>query len=711
MAKINKDRLEDQIVDQLDGFDALNQKINYLAEDIDAALLVNKIVYDTNEAIGDMTSLQTDQKDNLVNAVNSTNVKVSSLAQAPNEYEWLSEAGQLEYTLPNNSSYNPNLKWLEVIVGGAPIAPSLIERIPPNKFKLLLSPSDILEGLRVVARWVEPIIAGDGSSTGKLHHTSHEIGGNDELDLTKLKGYKENVSDKLGDFNNLDTVSKTNLVSAINETVLKTKDNAEAIGENADKIGVLQNLKTDDKNSLVSSLNETNDKIGILSQLPTTDKTSIVLAITEETQKRKNQKYFVSLVDFPRVNPEVVDTPRVQRAVDSMTNGGVLFSPAGTYLISGSGVNMLSNIKMLGEGNKKTIFKASSMTLDSNMFNGVSKSDITFDGIGFDGANDTNVKRAIYISASNTDKFLKVKRCRFTNFSKPNNQTIYTWHSRFIWITENEFVDCVIPMFIDAADRAVFVERNSITSPTGIMVNGVQVNAGANGIRPISISNNWIENVKIDATGNGIDGHGIRLYRCEGAKVIGNTIRDCVTSAILVGTACWGSTIQANTIYDNKTGIYVELNNNDITLGAGDVKRGATIQGNDCFNNTSGIATSYSAGTVIIGNQVHNNLQDGIVNDSHNVSITSNTVYNNWKNTSANSPAQLVKAGIRNYGFNGVHTGNVCFDNQTVKTQAYGIAVNDASHIVALNQLKANGTDGLYQSATTTNQVSLNVTT
>jgi len=239
MAKVNKDRLEDQIVDQLDGFEALTQKINYLAEDIDAALLVNKIVYDTNEAIGDMTSLQTDQKDNLVNAVNSTNVKVSSLAQAPNEYEWLSEAGQLEYTLPNNSSYNPNLKWLEVIVGGAPIAPSLIERIPPNKFKLLLSPSDILEGLRVVARWVEPIIAGDGSESGRLHHTSHEIGGNDELDLTKLKGYKENVSDKLGDFNNLDTASKNNLVSAINETVLKTKDNAEAIGENANKIETL----------------------------------------------------------------------------------------------------------------------------------------------------------------------------------------------------------------------------------------------------------------------------------------------------------------------------------------------------------------------------------------------------------------------------------------------------------------------------------------
>ncbi|RAS84319.1 hypothetical protein A3863_24265 [Priestia endophytica] len=467
----------------------------------------------------------------------------------------------------------------------------------------------------------------------------------------------------------------------------------------------------------VDKIVEVNNKInilqknqGALTELPTDDKESIVSAIKEENKKRKNQKYFVSLTDFPRITPEKVDTPRIQRAIDSMaTTGGVLFVPSSTYLISGTGVNLVSNVKILGEGNKKTVFKASSMALDSNMFSGTSKSDIMFDGVGFDGANDTNIRRAVYISASETDKFLRINRCRFTNFSKSNNQTIYTWHSRFIWVTENEFVDCVIPMFIDAADRAVFIERNTIISPSGIMVNGIQVNAGANGIRPISISNNWIENAKIDATGNGIDGHGIRLYRCEGAKVIGNTVRDCISSAILVGSACWGSSIQANTIYDNRTGIYVELNNNDITLGSGDMKRGAVVNGNDCFNNKIGIAISYGAGSQIIANFVHNNNQDGIVCDSHNVSINNNTVYNNWKNSSAPSPIQLVKAGIRNYGYNGTHIGNVCFDNQTTKTQAYGIAINNANHIVGMNQLKGNGTGGIYESTTGTNQISMNV--
>jgi hypothetical protein len=449
---------------------------------------------------------------------------------------------------------------------------------------------------------------------------------------------------------------------------------------------------------------------GALADLPTEDKSSIVSAIKEEYKKRKNQKYFVSLADFPRLTTETVDTPRIQRAIDSMaSSGGVLFAPSATYLISGTGVNLVSNIKLLGEGNRKTIFKASAMSLDSNMFNGVSKTDITFDSIGFDGANDANVRRAIYISASGTDKFLRVNQCRFTNFSKANSQGIYTWHSRFIWLVENEFVDCVTPMFIDAADKAVFVERNTITSPAGIMVNGIQVNAGANGTRPINISNNWIENVKVDATGNGIDGHGIRLYRCEGAKVIGNTVRDCITSAILVGTACWGSSIQANTIYDNKTGIYVELNNNDITVGTGDAKRGAVVNGNDCFNNTTGISISYGAGSQIVANFVHNNNQDGIVCDSHNVSINNNTVYNNWKNTAATAPIQLMKAGIRNYGYNGTHLGNICFDNQTTKTQAYGIAINNASHIVGMNQLKGNGTGGLYESATGTNQIGMNV--
>ncbi|MFP3723566.1 right-handed parallel beta-helix repeat-containing protein [Priestia filamentosa] len=449
---------------------------------------------------------------------------------------------------------------------------------------------------------------------------------------------------------------------------------------------------------------------GALTGLPTNDKESIVSAIKEENKKRRNQEYFVSLTDFPRIAPETVDTPRIQRAIDSMAmTGGILFVPSSTYLISGPGVNLVSNIKILGEGNKKTVFKASYMSLDSNMFSGTSESDIVFDGVGFDGANDPHVRRAIYISARGTDKFLRIKNCRFINFSKSNNQTIYTWNSRFIWVTENEFVDCVIPMFIDAADRAVFIERNTITSPSGIMVNGIQVHAGAKGIRPINISNNWIENVKIDATGNGIDGHGIRLYRCEGAKVMGNTVRDCVTSAILVGTACWGSSILTNTIYDNKTGIYVELNNEDITLGAGDVKRGAIVNANDCFNNTTGIAVSYGAGSQIVANFVHNNNKDGIMCDSHSVGINNNTVYNNWKNTSATSPIQLVKAGIRNYGYNGTHIGNICFDNQIKKTQDYGIAINNASHIVGMNQLKGNGIGGVYESATGTNQISMNV--
>jgi len=57
-------------------------------------------------------------------------------------------------------------------------------------------------------------------------------------------------------------------------------------------------------------LNDVDDKIGILKRIVR------------------------SIEDFPRIHPEVTDSPRIQRAIDSLTNGGTIFFPSSTYIIS-----------------------------------------------------------------------------------------------------------------------------------------------------------------------------------------------------------------------------------------------------------------------------------------------------------------------------------------------------------------------------------------
>jgi hypothetical protein len=111
-----------------------------------------------------------------------------------NEYTWTSTAGQLTYIMPTGANYDPFGKWFEVYVGGVAVPPSLIDRSVANQFTLLVSSSSILSGLTVLARWTEPIVP---VTVG--HHTSHELNGADEIDITKLRNFDTQVSSPFTD--------------------------------------------------------------------------------------------------------------------------------------------------------------------------------------------------------------------------------------------------------------------------------------------------------------------------------------------------------------------------------------------------------------------------------------------------------------------------------------------------------------------------------
>ena len=93
----------------------------------------------------------------------------------PNSYSWVSTTGQDTFQIPNGKFYDVRL--VSVTVGGV-VQPN-ITLIDNKTFQL---PETLSNGVNVYAEWYEvpvPVTTG--------HHGSHEAGGADEIDITKLK--------------------------------------------------------------------------------------------------------------------------------------------------------------------------------------------------------------------------------------------------------------------------------------------------------------------------------------------------------------------------------------------------------------------------------------------------------------------------------------------------------------------------------------------
>lgn len=390
------------------------------------------------------------------------------------------------------------------------------------------------------------------------------------------------------------------------------------------------------------------------------------------------------------------DTSAIQSAINDAAGGGVVFFPRGTYKITNT-LTLGNHVTMAGVSRTGATIRYSAGSTDT-MLNASFKVGVTVQDLGIDANSQTGMKYGVYHAENSfDDKFLRVLRCRFKDFRHADSRTVYAWRAASVWIEGCEFQDCVSPVFMDESDHDVYVIGNKLWSPAGVTVNGVQISSSSAGNRAVAIIGNTIEDVLVDQSGNGIDGHGIRLYNSAGVRVEGNTMRNCQTSGILVGGDSFGSMVVGNACIDNvDVGIYVELTpSGDTSVGSG-ATRGASVIGNVCASNSNGIAVSYSAATVVDGNIVHSNDGDGIVCDSDRCTISNNVVYNNYR--TAGNPPQLVKSGIRNYGTRGIHDGNVCYDSHSPKKQAYGIAVTDGNHIVTSNQVGGNLTGGVFTS-------------
>jgi hypothetical protein len=119
---------------------------------------------------------------------------IANLSKGVSEYEWTATDGQLTYVLPSGQSYDTNSKWLEVFVGGAPIPDSQIQKDNSSQFTLLIDSSKVKVGMNVFAIWTQSYIP---ATSG--HNVTHQLGGIDEIDITKLKNFNEQVANPLAE--------------------------------------------------------------------------------------------------------------------------------------------------------------------------------------------------------------------------------------------------------------------------------------------------------------------------------------------------------------------------------------------------------------------------------------------------------------------------------------------------------------------------------
>jgi len=110
--------------------------------------------------------------------------KFQQLEKAINQQDFTATANQDTFTI-TNGSYAVGTKTLSVYIEGVLLPLDAYTEVNSTTFKLI---SPLNAGDLVTARWLEgklPVAFG--------HKSSHEKGGQDELDITKLKGYDESV--------------------------------------------------------------------------------------------------------------------------------------------------------------------------------------------------------------------------------------------------------------------------------------------------------------------------------------------------------------------------------------------------------------------------------------------------------------------------------------------------------------------------------------
>lgn len=329
----------------------------------------------------------------------------------------------------------------------------------------------------------------------------------------------------------------------------------------------------------------------------------------------------------------------------------------GTFFLSSAITKQADNVTIEGQGGK-TLFQVASATninaFDLNDVHGWIIANLTIGGDGgsqnlSSGISFTN-SEGIFVdgcsisdTCSNAISFISSRNCTADNnviFNSLRAFGIFVWNTSYSSVTDNT-VD--------------FTYYSGITVSNGANYNLIKGNV-------VSRSG------QMGSLGDGIEiGSTPQSGGTVGNIVSNNTCHDCVMDGISVAQSNF-TVVSGNSVFNNDVqGISIESNDT-----------GTLVTGNSVFNN-SALSSVGAGGIIVLGastsattissNTVYGNWQNGVflIQGATGTVVLNNTVYNN------NQKAADACDGILVATSNCLIQNNRCFDDQSVKTQIYGV--------------------------------------
>ncbi len=393
----------------------------------------------------------------------------------------------------------------------------------------------------------------------------------------------------------------------------------------------------------------------------------------------------VSAKDFGAVGDGVTDDSVALTAFfAACAAGNKGYINAGVYICEA--VNILSNTDVEGAGANAAILKLKSGAATPQILRTTSsRSNISFRNIGFDC---NNVVSGVALNL-NAVTNARVLGCRFT--SKYGIYLLGTCDD--VRISSNTF---------DANNYAVITEASSATSNISVIGNtfknctadGVEINCPTGSGRNWTIQGNTFDTIGANTVaGFGVGASGGTAY-IDGLSIVGNTFYRCDHQAVHLEDGVRNVVVKGNTILDCgfgstqtfRSGIYIAASVATRKI-SNIVVEGNTIKGvADMQYGVYAAGSQAMTGLMVRGNIVEAHLLYGVFTGSvvTGFSIDGNVIYNG------------AGPGIRAAANSGTYSDNVCFDNQSPKTQTYGIEINTGTDVNFISNILKDNLTGAF---------------
>ena len=260
-----------------------------------------------------------------------------------------------------------------------------------------------------------------------------------------------------------------------------------------------------------------------------------MLSLESELAETTNYEY---LERFQRISPEVDDSGRFQRAVDSLPNGGTIALAGKDYYISG--VTITKPINIIGVGTSKTnlINSGTGLMLSydySTLSDAGKRRPIQISDIGF---YDSAAGSGTGISLKNILN-LELNRLFFNNFSlgsTPGYAVLATTYTMCVTLnhidtqaseirfqgTWNNVINIKGGEYRNVATYGLYVKNSTVASIRNLVVEDY-VDTPVSGIFLENVSHLIIDNLYVESLA-GVSDAGLRMINCRKVKIEGSTI-------------------------------------------------------------------------------------------------------------------------------------------------------------------------------------------